>query len=162
MFFFAFPHILHNSLSTAFSCFCTQIIPPFKILPTRRILPVYGIHPFIDRCHQRRNKRKKKKGTGKSLLCVLVSVSWDGLSWEDCVGLRPGTSRILTLRGWKRNAPVTERRKKRDEDGDKFGHGGKTQHVPKMVYAGSERRTGNGKQGKSNRIHRFMRRGRQL
>lgn len=97
-------------------------MPAFKTLLTRQISPVYGISTFTSEFFQRK-REKKKKGTRKSLLCVLVPVSWDGLSWEDCVGLRPGTYRIVTPKGWKRNAPVAERRKNMGADEDKSGHG---------------------------------------
>ena len=149
-------------LLTAPSCFCTQLYPLFKILPARQISPVYGIHPFKDRCHQRRNKRKKKKGTGKSLLCVLIPVSWDGLSWEDCVGLRPGTHRILTPQGGKRNGFAHKDAKTGTQTGINQVMEERCSICLKCCMWEGERRTSNGEQGKSDRIHRLVRRGRQL
>ena len=68
---FCFPsYLLPQFPSNGVFLLLYTIIPPFKILPTRQISPVYGIHPFIDRCHRRRNKRKKEKGhRGISSLC---------------------------------------------------------------------------------------------
>lgn len=125
------------------------IIPPFKILPTKRILPVYGMSTFTNEFFQRKRK-KKKKGTGKSLLCVLVSVSWDGLSWEDCVGLRPGTYRIVTPKGWKRNGFAHKDAKTGTQTGANPVMEERHSMCLKWCMQESEYRRGsNGKQGKS-------------
>lgn len=91
-----------------------------------------------------------------------VSIPRNGLSWEDCVGLRPGTSRILTLRGWKRNGFAHKDAKTGTQTGANPVMEERRILCLKCCMRESARRTGNGKQGKSDRIHRFMRRGRQL
>ena len=132
-FFFIFHHTLHISLLTAFSCFCTQLYRLLKFFLQGEFCPYTAcLHSQMNSSKEKERKRKRAQGNLFSV--SFVSIPRNGLSWEDCVGLRPGTYRIVTPKGWKRNAPVAERRKNMGADEDKSGHGGKTQHVPKMLY----------------------------